>query len=396
MVSVRLRKFLAIGTALLFLMTIADSAVDNAKAGDMGWKAGEGWGYKWSLDFSQKKADIEKQMEFSAKNVSLQLGGEFSMMMYLRYIGKEGNSYRFEFRGGKYMTLNMSFGGEPLRTPGPRNFTGDGEILFSSYYTGYFLVQNESSEYCGISEITADISSDISFNIRERGTYANGTVRKYSEFENGNVRYTGLNLTFDPPVPFLPISSRNATENIESVLNYSAGREGHLSYYKEASRVSDNISQNLDGYISGKTRIKTYAHYNMNGTMSFPMPAAQMSEVSLLKSNGNGFDDIEAYGLLSPLNERYEGGFVSSMTVQVDDFPLQVTSQPATEKEVDSYLQDRWGHKAGAWDEGAYAIAVIGILASLAIIAVLAISVKKREKRAKKPPSREQEKDAEN
>ncbi len=385
------------GTVLLFLVSAAYVMVDNAKADGAGWNSGEGWGYKWILDFSQKKADIEKQMESSAKNVSLHLGGRFSMMVYVRYVGKEGDSYRFDFKGGKYMSLNMSFEGEPLRTPGPINLTGNWRIEFSSYFSGYFLVVNESSGYYGISVIKSDIISDIYFSIQEKGTYANGTVRRYSELESGNVRYTGLNLTFSPSVPFLPGSTGNdSTEDVSSTLNYSAERAGHLSYYLNSSAGSDSIDQNLNGFISGKTRIQTSARYNTNHTMSFPMPAVQMSEISLLEKNGKSFDDIEADRLLYPLNERYENGFVSSITVSVDDFPLQVTSWPATEEEVNSYLQGRWGHAAGEWDPEAYAVVLLGILVAAGISAAVVISVRKRKNGGKERAveESEQKKDA--
>jgi hypothetical protein len=382
------KKSLSIVVVASFLAVAFMASTGNVNASPSDWKEGQVWGYKWQVNLADLKSDIEDAIRNQGGNVeSLDLNGGASAFFYVKYLGNTSEGYKFAFKGGSYAEMHVyeKAKGEEGNNEG----TVKMDAKYSTDYSGTFWLIRDSAgyysetSYYGVSKIYCNVSADIDMNMNGQYT-ENGESHSVSSNEKGNVEFKNLKLEFSPSIPMLPLDTTSQNNQISTMVSvdYSGERSGHLSMTStypsmDGTDKTDSVDQDLDKHIYGSSSL--YAQ-------NYTMPIDGIANIAYLSTYGNKFNDINIHSLVpTNMHMKYGNGFISSISEDISLGPVNsnpIESQPATEEEVNEYLQDKKGHTPGV-SSGLNLLLIGAIIGIIAVVAIAAVVLMKR----RKPPA---------
>ncbi len=330
---------------LIFCLLSVISAVmtANVRAESAPWTEGQGWGYKWIVDFSDLKEDLEKSWE----GVDfIEIGGGASEMLYIKYLGTQNGTHLFEFFGGNYVNIYLKMSGK--NSSGVERSVEYREKI-SIDYNGTFSLEkseymlylgDEVHHYYGIVSMKMDVGGDMDMYVRDVvGTGSD--IREYEVSKVSNISYSDLEIQFSKPYPFVPtnVSEWRFSENLR--MNYAGNRSGHIDYSaRYPNGKSDGLSAYVGKHIRGYTTLSVYAMFFSNGTMSAPSILG-LSQITDITPYDGRLVDIEDYGFEMNFWQRYGDGAILSISQGAGPIDEKFWSESATEDEVRAYLQDK-------------------------------------------------------
>ncbi len=338
-----MKKSAAFLLTLCLLSFIFAGTSEHVSAESAPWTEGQGWGYKWIVDFSNLKEEVEKSWE---EVDSIEIGGGASEMLYIKYLGTRNGTHVFEFFGGNYVDIYLKMRGK--NSSGVERSMEYREKVSVNYNGTFFVERAEYTlylgdiphPYYGIVSFETDVGGDVELHLRDvRG---NGSdTREYEVNKVSNISYSDLMIEFSTPYPLVPANISDWVFSDDLRMSYSGNRSGHIDYsVRYPNGEEDGLSAYVGKHISGYQRLSIYAVFFSNGTMFSPSILG-ISQITDLTPYGGRLIDMEEYGLEMNFWQRYEEGAVLSISQSAGPVNENFWSESATEDEVRAYLQDK-------------------------------------------------------
>lgn len=398
MVFTNAKKVIALGAVVVFLITAYSTVLTPAKA-EESWSPGQGWGYKWAIDFHDYEDQL-KERPF-VKNVAM--NGGFSQMIYMKYIGKDSYGYKFQFKGGMYKKIN--------EIENKENYGGNiseekyyAEI--SSDYSGYFWLSealipykpSEDFHYYGVSRMECNASEYMDVDSSRLFLQNSSNSELYDHFEGrGNVILKNFTITFSPSIPLIALNNVSMSHiefhnGIDT--EYSGDRRGYMEihYMNNWDNSKNDFQGNIDKHISHSENLRYFSvDCDPEGRPQLPVPMLLLPDaIEPSLSSNNTLSDIEVYAFLDSFTYKISYKYNFIYKIYYTSFAIHdyISSSSATEQEVDSYLQNKRAYTPGIQhNENGNSILPILILVIIAVVAILIVffMIRKRGPRNREP-----------
>lgn len=239
-----------------------------------GWEEESSWSYRWEYDFSENREEIESFYEgqfayFNDTKFELkEATGGYVLLFSIEYAGKENGCDRFDYKGGMYSKyiLDMStevkmeeddyisegnMSSERRMEVEELKIDFEGSLWMKEHdYRGYenrfdlgrcYGVVNQTLKTSGIKKMNTKSEYEMKDNSSETSSEST---------RNSNIEWdVESNLSYDPPLPWIPLSSETKglmPEGVDVSVNCTGSVKGNRYMKMEGGSMDRKIDESVD------------------------------------------------------------------------------------------------------------------------------------------------------
>ena len=395
------------------------------------WERGNGWGYRWDLDFGKLASMFAgSSLYMPGTAIKAEGRGGIVYVLYIEYEGEDSKGYRFMYEGRMYcensdLVTNISYDCEE------GGIYCSGTAYFSIYitlmdvnYSGHFWLKGfeyEGDKFYGIVEQSAE-RMEYKIDISTAGRY-NFDNESFNAAINMscNILVQNLSIIYTPAVPCLPLNEEAYSISIDNAAaTYSGSIYGNYSYNLSGDLWDEDMdyegmphntsgSGTVDEELSTtRTYWNVFFHYNPSTHIATaPMPVQNIiSAVDPLSLAILGdAEECVGYGMLECGEGKVSNGFytkimLTGMTPLYDGdsptytpfamaaIPTMMWSKEASKEDVERVIMARRPSLAleeeeqeWVWYDFLLNPYVIGAIAAICVSgAILGCTIKRKRK----------------